>query len=212
MSRPEPLARALKAALAGLDLNQRLLESRAMALWPDIVGDVTAGKTRPLHVNRGTLVVLVASSAWANQLNLLKPRLLKSIEARVGAGVIHDLRWKTGALDDVAAETVAPTGAVGAKRQRTSNEPELEPEETERIERLSQSVEDPRLHESVKRLLAASARRRRRLRAAGWLACHRCGCLYDPEGEVTPGPLAQARLCPVCRLELAPVVAPVQDG
>ena len=80
MRRPEPLARALKGALTGLNLDQRLRESQAMALWPDIVGDVTAAKTRPLYVNRGTLVVHVASSAWAHQLSLLKPRLLALIE------------------------------------------------------------------------------------------------------------------------------------
>jgi hypothetical protein len=206
MRRPEPLARALKGALAGLNLDQRLRESQAMALWPDIVGDVTAGKTRPLYVNRGTLVVQVASSAWAHQLSLLKPRLLASIEQRVGPGVIRDLRMKTGP----EADPEAPVLPTEARRPRpVVEEAPLPAEEQDQIARLAQGVEDPQLRERLRKLLVAHARRKRRLREAGWLACQRCGCLHDAEADrlnAPPGPLANAPLCPVCRLELQPLV------
>jgi hypothetical protein len=209
LSRPEPLSRALKGALAGLDLEQRLKESQAMALWPDVVGDVTAGKTRPLYVNRGTLVVLVASSAWANQLNLLKPRLLVLLEKRVGEGVIRDLRWKTGVLDDHESLASEMGGVfTPPKRKKVVDDAPLPPKELEAIARLARGVEDPRLAERFSGLLQAHARRRHRLAAAGWLPCLRCGCLHDPAAERAPGPLEAARLCPVCRLELARLVEP----
>jgi hypothetical protein len=209
LSRPEPLSRALKGALAGLDLEQRLKESQAMALWPDVVGEVTANKTRPLYVNRGTLVVLVTSSAWANQLNLLKPRLLLLLEKRVGAGVIRDLRWKTGALDDpIVLESETGSVFLPPRRKKLVEEPPLPPREQEAIARLARGVEDPRLSARFSGLLQAHARRRHRLAALGWIACNRCSCLHDPAAERAPGPLEAARLCPVCRLELARLVEP----
>jgi hypothetical protein len=204
--RPEPLARAHKGALTGLNLDQRLRESQAMALWPDIVGDVTAAKTRPLYVNRGTLVVHVASSAWAHQLSLLKPRLLALIEQRVGPGVIRDLRMKTGQDRDPEA----PEEVQEPRRQRLARLEVVVPaEEQERIANMAQGVADPQLQERLRKLLLAQARRKQRLRAAGWQACQRCGCLHDVEADrlnAAPGPLAAAPLCPVCRLELQPLV------
>jgi hypothetical protein len=183
-------------------------ESQAMALWPDIVGDVTAGKTRPLYVNRGTLVVQVASSAWAHQLGLLKPRLLGLIEQRVGPGVIRDLRMKTG----TEPEPDEPPPPQAPRRARlVVDETPLPAQEQEHIARLARGVEDPKLQERLRKLLIANARRKRRLREAGWEACQRCGCLHDRETEAknaAPGPLADAPLCPVCRLELQPLVEP----
>ncbi|MDB5095632.1 MAG: hypothetical protein JWM80_53 [Cyanobacteria bacterium RYN_339] len=209
MRRPEPLARALKGALRGLNLDQRMRESQAMALWPDIVGDVTAGKTRPLYVNRGTLVVQVASSAWAHQLSLLKPRLLALIEERVGPGVIRDLRMKSG----TEPEPDAPAEMPEPRRKRgRADETPLPADEQEQIARQARGVEDPMLQDRLRKLLIANARRKHRLRAAGWEACQRCGCLHDAEADAknaAPGPLANAPLCPVCRLELQPLVTPV---
>lgn len=205
MKRPEPIARTLKFALRGLDMDQRLAESRAMALWPEIVGEVTAGKTRALHVNRGTLVIQVTSSVWANQLNLMKPTLLASIASKVGAGVIKDLRWKSGAVDASDKDAV-DAGMIVAPARRKVEETPLTERETAAIARQAAQVEDPKLSERLAKLLEAQARRKHRLQAAGWLACHRCGCLHDPAAEP-----AQSKLCPVCHLEVAASAPPGAD-
>jgi hypothetical protein len=206
MNRPEPLARALKGALAGLKLDQRLRESQVMALWPEIVGEVTASKTRPLHVNRGTLVVLVSSSAWAHQLSLLKPRLLASIEQRVGPGIIRDLRWKTGVAGDHAVEQ---SESAPSRRRLAAEQPALPQEELAAINRMASGVEDEKLAAGFERLLVAHARRKQRLKAAGWEACTRCGCLHDAKADAENHGPSKAPLCPVCRLELEPWLAPM---
>lgn len=193
MERPEKLAGALGRALKGLNMDLRVREAKAMALWPDIVGEVTAAKTRPLHVNRGTMVVGVASSAWANQLNLLKPQLLASLESRVGAGVIRDLRWKTGPWDDDPAGA-GPAPVFG--KRKLPDAPPLPPEEQQAIAELADAIGDEKVKSAVERALLAQAERRRRLAAAGWKPCDRCGVLFDPAPAPPPLPL-----CPMCLLE-----------
>lgn len=186
MAGPEKLSGALSRALKGLDLEARMREATAMALWPEIVGEVTAAKSHPLHVNRGTMVVAVASSAWANQLNLLKPKLLAAIEQRLGPGVIRDLRWRTG-----PHETEAEAAPVFAPR-REGPAPRLSDAQAAAIASQAGEIQDTPLASRLERVLRARAERQERLRQAGWLPCRRCGVLCDAD------PRADG-LCPPCR-------------
>lgn len=220
--RPEKLARALNRALRDLNMDQRVKEGRAMALWPDVVGEVTASRTRPLHVNRGTMVVAVASSAWANQLNLLKSRFLDGLAARVGPGVIQDLRWRVAELkpgDDPAADPLDLMAAKPTPRPARP-QPALDDADREAIARQVAEIGDPKLAARMNEVLTAQAARRKRLREVGWIPCQRCGVLHDAadrpymrartdaELAETPSaprgmdPMGVARLCPPCRLEV----------
>jgi hypothetical protein len=221
MNRPEKLASAMGFALRGLKLDQRMREGKAMALWPDIVGGVTAERTKPLYVNRGTMTVLVSSSAWANQLNLLKPKILAALSERCGPGVNKDIRWRTG---DQPPDADAPPGVLGSAlriRKKARDEgPALSEAETAAIAAQVRAISDPELAKHFERTLTAQARRRARLKLVGWVPCKRCGVLHD-EGDrpfiraprqavlgssapaVPAGDrLAEARLCPVCRMAL----------
>lgn len=185
--RPEKLSRAIGRAMRELDMGARLQESRAMALWPAIVGDVTAARTRPLHVNRGTLVVAVASSAWANQLSLLKSRYLDAFAKQVGAGVIRDLRWRVA---DVAAggdpADTEGNGPVRLALSPTRAMPQAPPTplseaEQAAIARQVAGIGDAQLAKRMESVLAGQARRRARLGKDGWVPCQRCGVLHDAE-------------------------------
>lgn len=194
MERPEKLVGALSRALKGLDLDARMREARAMALWDEIVGPVTAEKTHPLYINRGTLVVGVSSSAWANQLNLLKSQLLAQFEVRVGPGVVRELRWKTGPWD----QAEALPGTAPAWRARPAP-PAVEVPERDQLQatRLTEQIPDPALRDRIRRALLAAAGRQARARAAGWVPCGHCGVLHEPEPQGPPGP----PLCPLCGLK-----------
>lgn len=195
MRQPLRLGDALGSALKGLHLEQRKRESSAMALWPDIVGDVVAGKTRPLYVSRGTLHVAVTSSVWASQLHLLKPQLLAELAQRCGPGVITDIRCKVGQGDGVTLD--APVEQRPKRAESTANPP-LSDAERERMQRLTAPIADAELADAVSRALVAFARRRERRRAEGWVACKRCGVLHPP-GDV---------LCPPCFNEIGRFMSP----
>ena len=155
-NRPEKLGLAMGAALKGLNLDLRMREGKAMALWPDIVGEVTANRTRPLYVNRGTLVVLVASSAWANQLNLLKPKLLEAFSQRCGPGVIKDIRWKNGEQEaDNAKGELGPV--LRPRRPQAPDDTPIAPEERATIDSMLRAITDPQLAKTVERTLVAQA-------------------------------------------------------
>jgi predicted nucleic acid-binding Zn ribbon protein len=86
----------LPRVLKGLKLDKVLAAQPAVTLWPEIAGAKTAAHTRAAEIDDGTLVVVVDSPAWMTQLRFLKPQLLKKIEARIGRGLIKDIRFVLG--------------------------------------------------------------------------------------------------------------------
>lgn len=190
--RTERLGDALARALPGLDLAQRRREGLAMAAWPELVGATTAARTRAVHVNRGVMVVKVASAAWANQLNLLKAQLLERLSQRVGPGVVADLRWRVGTLDGPEA-LVAPAGSPRRGAGALPSVP-LPPEAEARIAAEVAQIKDAGLAERVRRALVRQASRQAALRAQGWTSCDRCGALHDVAAD-------RQALCPPCRRE-----------
>lgn len=217
----------MSSALKGLNLDLRMREGKAMVLWSDIVGEVTANRTRPLYVNRGTLVVLVASSAWANELNLLKPKLIKAFSERCGPGVIKDIRWKSSEQSPDAERNIYAAIGMRMRRRPPKDETPISEADRQVIDGMLRAITDPDLAKTIERTLVAQARRRMRLKTVGWINCKRCGVLHDqgdrpflrtPRQEVLGGPaltegangqpkppvdrLEGLRLCPVCRMEL----------
>jgi predicted nucleic acid-binding Zn ribbon protein len=97
--RGEPPARLGDALGAWLDkagLARRIDLARAVSDWAAAVGPQVAAVTRAEAVNaEGTLWVRVASSAWANELSLMAPRILAKLNQN-RRGRIKEIRWLTG--------------------------------------------------------------------------------------------------------------------
>jgi predicted nucleic acid-binding Zn ribbon protein len=95
-SRPLPLREALDTWLAKSGLAKRLDVSQVVDRWADVVGPQVALVTRAEAVNAdGTLWVRVATSAWANELSLMAPRILSRLN-QDRRGHIKEIRWLTG--------------------------------------------------------------------------------------------------------------------
>lgn len=110
-SRPDPrdpqgIESVLKKVLGNLGWNAGMSTGRVLDEWDDIVGERLAVHCRPVSFEDGVLVVSASSSAWASQLRMLTPQLITTIEERVGAHVISELKvtgpaaaersWKKG--------------------------------------------------------------------------------------------------------------------
>ena len=65
-----------------------------LGMWPDIVGSANAEHTSPesFEPDAGLLVIRTSSTAWAEQLRLMLPAVRSAIEAKVGTGVVRDIR------------------------------------------------------------------------------------------------------------------------
>ena len=75
------------------------------ARWPDLVGDDVAAHCTPESFVDGVLVVRTDSTAWATQLKLLTPAVLRRLNEDLGQGTVtllevlgpHLPSWKKGA-------------------------------------------------------------------------------------------------------------------
>jgi hypothetical protein len=68
-----------------------------VAQWRAAVGPRIADRARPWTLERGVLVVKVATSVWANELQMLAPELIARLNARGVA--VASMRFRVGALD-----------------------------------------------------------------------------------------------------------------
>ncbi len=59
---------------------------KAFAKWSEVVGPVLAGKSHPDRYERGTVWVAVEGSAWAQELRLLKDKILYRLREVSGEG------------------------------------------------------------------------------------------------------------------------------
>ncbi len=97
--KPTPLAEALDAWIARSGLRKRLDLAEVVEAWPELVGPQIAAVTRALAVTPdGTLLVRVATNAWATELGLMTPRILARVNGSRQGRVEH-VRWLVGPLD-----------------------------------------------------------------------------------------------------------------
>jgi hypothetical protein len=80
------------AALSGrLGLDRRLREHAVMSMWPSLVNEQIASRTRPLYIDaEGNLVVAASDGACAQEVSLMRSGLigkLASVSAAIGVNV-----------------------------------------------------------------------------------------------------------------------------
>jgi predicted nucleic acid-binding Zn ribbon protein len=83
-----------------LDLRMRGVFAR----WPELVGEQVADHCTPETFTDGKLVVRAGSTAWATQLRLLAPTLVRRLNEELGHGTVtvidvlgpHGPSWKKG--------------------------------------------------------------------------------------------------------------------
>ena len=86
----------------GWDLSLRV--HGVFGRWPDLVGADIATHSTPESFTDGRLVVRTDSTAWATQLRLLAPRLVRRLNEELGPGTVtlievlgpHGPTWKKG--------------------------------------------------------------------------------------------------------------------
>lgn len=99
--RPVPVGTALRAWLDEAGLGRRLELTQALDHWAAAVGPQVAAVTQAESVNaQGILWVRVVSSAWANELSLMSPRILAQLnQLATRQAQIREIRWLVGQRD-----------------------------------------------------------------------------------------------------------------
>ncbi|HUT55693.1 MAG TPA: DUF721 domain-containing protein [bacterium] len=128
-------------------------EQRVFLVWDEALGSTLARTTRPAAVHHGSLIVAVKNSAWLQELQFMKPEIIKKLNRVLGKGVIREVRFKIGSWPDEA-----PPGK--AEEQGGEEGPaELDPAVVEEARAAVAAIADPRLREQVFKTLLASARK-----------------------------------------------------
>jgi len=149
MSRPSKKSQAsdinslLEKILESKGLDQKLKQYRAWVVWDEVVGPQIAQHAQPLRIRESVLEVRVAHATWMQQLQLLKPKILKELNQRLGDGSLKDIYWKRG-------EVVAPEAQ---ETPRPVKEKPLSKENREKIEKLAADIEDLDLRKQFSRLM-----------------------------------------------------------
>lgn len=68
--------------------------ARLHGLWPEIVGAANAehAPVESFDLETGLLLIRATSTAWAEQLRLMRPAVRNAVDAYVGAGVVRDIK------------------------------------------------------------------------------------------------------------------------
>jgi predicted nucleic acid-binding Zn ribbon protein len=93
--RPRPIGEAIASFFEQSGISRRVEQASVIPEWPQLVGGQIAQVTQPLSISRdGTLFVAVRTSSWMNELSLLEPQLLASINAKPGRPPVARIRWQ----------------------------------------------------------------------------------------------------------------------
>ena len=89
---PQPLNAAVGGLLSARGWRQRVAVGAVFGDWPLIVGPQLATHTRPDGFDNGELTVTADSDAWAAQVRLMAPQLIKRLAEELGHGTVTRIR------------------------------------------------------------------------------------------------------------------------
>jgi predicted nucleic acid-binding Zn ribbon protein len=89
---PQPLTSAIEGLLDQHGWQQRAAMGSVFGRWAEIVGQDLAAHTRPDTFADGELAVTADSTAWATQVRLLAPQLVRRLNAELGDGSVLRVR------------------------------------------------------------------------------------------------------------------------
>lgn len=94
---PRPLSIALREATA--EAAPATLLARVQTAWPEAAGVALAASARPVAEREGVVTIACESAVWAQELELLAPRLTARLNERLDggdAGPVTRLRFIVG--------------------------------------------------------------------------------------------------------------------
>jgi predicted nucleic acid-binding Zn ribbon protein len=149
----EKLSSTIERILSDRGWGAKLKEYRVFSLWQKAVGPGIARHAQPASIRGKRLTVMVDSSAWMQQLSLMKPEVLSRVNDRLGPDGIESITLKLGELEraDERPEEYKP--AAG----------NLEAGERRRIAEYLAGVKDPDAREALKKVMEKDLLNKKRM-------------------------------------------------
>ncbi|GAB5603301.1 DUF721 domain-containing protein [Thermus sp. FJN-A] len=131
---PWRLRELIPQALKKAGGKERLKRGLVLSAWKEVVGKELSRLTEPVALEAGTLTVRVADPVTAHQLTYSRLALLKRYEERF-PGVVKEIRFLVGPLEEVAPPPPRPPENPEAARKALLLAQEAPPELRERVAR-----------------------------------------------------------------------------
>jgi predicted nucleic acid-binding Zn ribbon protein len=148
---------AIGAALAFRGIANDVRAETLLADWLELVGPKIAARTRPDGIFDRTLVIEVVSSAWLQELNMLRAQILAGLLERVGLPRLFDeLKFKIAGRSR-RADVIRPRPRAGTKPPRPFTMPATGLAR-EKIVREVEVIDDEELRELIARVRIANDR------------------------------------------------------
>jgi predicted nucleic acid-binding Zn ribbon protein len=91
---PSSIGDVLAGVLKDTGLAARVEQAGIIPEWNALVGEQIATVTEPMSITAdGTLFVNVTTNAWMNELSLMEPELLRTLNAKDGRVPVRRIRW-----------------------------------------------------------------------------------------------------------------------
>lgn len=91
---PESVGDVLRQTLQSQGMTDRLYETRAIALWPTIVGEEIAAMTSRPSVFNGVMTIHVRTAPLKQELNMSRSGLIRIINDMLGRETIKELYFR----------------------------------------------------------------------------------------------------------------------
>lgn len=89
---PRPFGAAIRDLLAERGWEKQAAIGGVFGNWPQIVGKEVAEHTTPTAFEDGEVVIVADSSAWAQQVKLLAPTLVRRLNEELGDGTVRRVK------------------------------------------------------------------------------------------------------------------------
>jgi predicted nucleic acid-binding Zn ribbon protein len=84
----------LPAVLKSVGLERKFREQEVVALWPMVVGEHIAARTRAVRMEKGVLFVHVDHGAWMQELHFKERELLAKMQEAAPAARLKRIRFR----------------------------------------------------------------------------------------------------------------------
>jgi len=138
----------IEGLLGNLGISNKIEQHRIWSVWQEAVGEHIAQHAIPSRIRNNVLEVKVAHPVWMQQLQLLKPRLLKQINQHLGDTPINDLYLRRGQIVKEPTINVEPPTPL----------PELNDDEIESVHRLTSTIKDDEVRTALDQLIQKQRR------------------------------------------------------
>lgn len=94
----QPIASVISPLLQHLDTEGHFAIVRVIRAWPDVVGETIARRTEIVSLKFHTAVVKVSGAMWIQELNLMRPEILRRLRDALADDCVRELRFVQGRL------------------------------------------------------------------------------------------------------------------